>query len=152
MSKTRRDLGTFSWGKFIWTEIICVKKLTFCNSGKQPLIAQHWPVWWHVFTAQVKNITWKLEAVPGPRILIYTITIKLTDMARAPITFTCSPQVRVDPFTRSNQNFKSTRSSAATLRTCTTSLPPSKVLSTGFYSSPFSILATILICLFIFQQ
>ena len=77
--------------------------------GKQPLIAQHWPVWWHVFTAQVKSITWKLEAVPGPRILIYTITIKLTDMARAPITFTCSPQVSVDPFTRSNQNFKATK-------------------------------------------
>merc|ERR1719500_1683702 len=41
---------------------------------------------------QVQRVTWRLEAVPGPRILIYTITIKLTDPARAPITFTCSPQ------------------------------------------------------------
>ena len=33
MAKTCRDLHAFSWGKFSWTEIICVKKLTFCNSG-----------------------------------------------------------------------------------------------------------------------
>ena len=32
MSKTCRDLHAFYWGKFIWTEMICVKKLTFCNS------------------------------------------------------------------------------------------------------------------------
>ena len=33
MSKTSRNLRAFSWGKFSWTEMICVKKLTFCNSG-----------------------------------------------------------------------------------------------------------------------
>ena len=33
MSKTSRNLRAFSWGKFSWTEIICVKKLTFCNSA-----------------------------------------------------------------------------------------------------------------------
>ena len=32
MSKTCRDFRAFSWGKFSWTEMICVKKLTFCNS------------------------------------------------------------------------------------------------------------------------
>ena len=42
---------------------------------------------------KVQSVTWKLEAVPGPRILIYTITIKLAHPTRAPITFTCSPQV-----------------------------------------------------------
>ena len=31
-SKTCYDLRTFSWGKFIWKELICVKNLTFCNS------------------------------------------------------------------------------------------------------------------------
>ena len=31
MSKTCRDLRAFS--KFSWTEMICVKKLTFCNSA-----------------------------------------------------------------------------------------------------------------------
>ena len=36
MSKTSRNLRAFSWGKFSWTEIICVKKLTFCNSDRQP--------------------------------------------------------------------------------------------------------------------
>ena len=33
MSKTSRNLRAFSWGKFSWTEMICVKRLTFCNSG-----------------------------------------------------------------------------------------------------------------------
>jgi len=28
------DIRTFSWGKFIWKELICVKYLTFCNSGE----------------------------------------------------------------------------------------------------------------------
>ena len=32
MSKTLR---AFSLGKFSWTEMICVKKLTLCNSGCQ---------------------------------------------------------------------------------------------------------------------
>ena len=32
MSKTCRDLRAFYWGKFSWTEMICVKKLTLCNS------------------------------------------------------------------------------------------------------------------------
>ena len=32
MQKTCRDLPAFSWGQFSWTEMICVKKLTFCNS------------------------------------------------------------------------------------------------------------------------
>ena len=32
MSKTCCDLRAFSWGKFGWTEMICVKKVTFCNS------------------------------------------------------------------------------------------------------------------------
>ena len=32
MSKTCSDLRAFSWGIFSWTEMICVKKLTFCNS------------------------------------------------------------------------------------------------------------------------
>ena len=32
MSKTCRNLRAFYWGKFSWTEMICVKKLTFCNS------------------------------------------------------------------------------------------------------------------------
>ena len=32
MSKTSRNLRAFSWGKFSWTEMICVKKLTLCNS------------------------------------------------------------------------------------------------------------------------
>ena len=32
VSKTRYDLRPFSWGKFIWKELICVKKLTFRNS------------------------------------------------------------------------------------------------------------------------
>ena len=29
------DLRAVSWGKFIWMELICVKKLTFRNSGNQ---------------------------------------------------------------------------------------------------------------------
>ena len=33
MSKTSRNLRAFSWGKFSWTEMICVKKLTLCNSA-----------------------------------------------------------------------------------------------------------------------
>ena len=33
MSKTCRILCAFSWGNFSWTEMICVKKLTFCNSA-----------------------------------------------------------------------------------------------------------------------
>ena len=32
MSKTSRNLRAFSWGKFSWTEMICVIKLTLCNS------------------------------------------------------------------------------------------------------------------------
>ena len=32
MSKICRDLRAFSWGKFGWTDMICVKKLTFFNS------------------------------------------------------------------------------------------------------------------------
>ena len=32
-SKTRYDLRSFSWGKFIWKELICVKNLTFRNSA-----------------------------------------------------------------------------------------------------------------------
>ena len=27
MSKTSRNLRAFSWGKFSWTEMICVKKI-----------------------------------------------------------------------------------------------------------------------------
>ena len=46
-----------------------------------------------ILIGQVQGVTWRLEAAPGPRVLIYTITIKLTDPERAPITFTCSPQV-----------------------------------------------------------
>ena len=34
-SKTRYDLSAFPWGKFIWKELICVKILTFRNSGAQ---------------------------------------------------------------------------------------------------------------------
>ena len=30
--KTRYDLRAFSWGKFIWKELICVNNLTFCKS------------------------------------------------------------------------------------------------------------------------
>jgi len=41
---------------------------------------------------RVQGITWKLEAVPGRRVLIYTITVNLNDSTRAPIVFTCSPQ------------------------------------------------------------
>ena len=37
MSKTSRNLCAFSWGKFSWTEMICVKKLTLCNSA--PLLS-----------------------------------------------------------------------------------------------------------------
>ena len=33
MSKTCRDLRAFYWGKFSWTEMICVEKLTLCNSA-----------------------------------------------------------------------------------------------------------------------
>ena len=32
-SKNRNDLRAFYWGKFIWKELICVKNLTFRNSG-----------------------------------------------------------------------------------------------------------------------
>ena len=37
MSKTSRNLRAFSWGKFSWTEMICVKKLTLCNSESMPV-------------------------------------------------------------------------------------------------------------------
>ena len=67
-----------------------------------------------IFIRKVQGITWKLEAVPGclvliwwtplwqkhietnksgRRVLIYTITVNLNDSTRAPIVFTCSPQV-----------------------------------------------------------
>ena len=36
MSKTCSDLRAFSWGKFSWTEVICVRKLTLCNSDYGP--------------------------------------------------------------------------------------------------------------------
>ena len=33
MSKTPCNLRAFPWGKFSWTEMICVKRLTLCNSA-----------------------------------------------------------------------------------------------------------------------
>ena len=45
MSKTSRNLRAFSWGKFSWTEMICVKKLTLCNSAQSLYIT----FVWHIF-------------------------------------------------------------------------------------------------------
>ena len=52
MSKTSRNLCAFSWGKFSWTEMFCVKKLTFCNSdceGKELQNLQPIPIQSHFY-------------------------------------------------------------------------------------------------------
>ena len=41
MPKFSRNLRAYSWCKFSWTEMICVKKLTLCNSAFQEYLAGH---------------------------------------------------------------------------------------------------------------
>ena len=66
MSKTC-DLRTFSWGKLSWTEIICVKKLTFCSSVYRyfRFMAKKWIVLWNY---NIRTTDW-MESRGSPKLL-----------------------------------------------------------------------------------
>ena len=66
MSKTC-DLRTFSWGKLSWTEIICVKKLTFCSSVYRyfRFMAKKWIVLWNY---NIRTTDW-MESRCSPKLL-----------------------------------------------------------------------------------
>ena len=45
MSKTSRNLHVFSWVKFSWTEMICVKNLHFATMGGEVSLNLLWRNW-----------------------------------------------------------------------------------------------------------
>ena len=61
MSKTSCNLRAFSWNKFSWTEMICVKKLTLCNSAPERFHRQ-------IFGSSRRNSHLARHIIPGLKV------------------------------------------------------------------------------------
>ena len=87
MSKTCRDLRAFYWGKFSWKEMICVKKLTCCNSGLvaratrvNSCIVHNWILSFRCLVAEVVKKDTKQISHRGQHILLYICMLEPVDV------------------------------------------------------------------------